>query len=157
MSFERLKRLSKQGWCSAMVEAICWLYFLLFAYAAFDKLMGYDKFVVTMGQSGMLTPYASVLAWLVPLVEVVLALMLVLNWFRLFGLYAAFGLMTMFTTYIFMVLYVMEKELCGCGAAIEALGWGWHMVLNAGFVVLGVIAIVLVYKGQNSHSPPRLE
>lgn len=152
-----MKSFVRKGRHSVVVEVICWAYFLLFAYAAFDKLMGYDKFVVTMGQSGMLTPYAGVLGWLVPVVELVLALMLVLNWFRLLGLYAAFGLMTMFTTYIFIVLQVMDKELCGCGAAIEALGWGWHLVLNLVLVGLAVIAIVLVYKGQNSHSPPRLE
>ncbi len=143
-----MKSFVRKGRHSVVVEVICWAYFLLFAYAAFDKLMGYDKFVVTMGQSGMLTPYAGVLGWLVPLVEIVLALLLVLNWFRLLGLYAAFALMTMFTTYIFIVLYVMEKELCGCGAAIEALGWGWHMVLNIIFLILAIIAIVISREAQ---------
>jgi len=134
---------------------ICWAYFGLFGYAAFDKLFAQDKFVITMGQSGMLTPYAPALAWAVPVVELVLALVLVLNWYRLFALYASFSLMSMFTAYIFIVLYVMEKELCGCGAAIEALGWFWHFVFNVGFMVMAIAGLIL--QTQNNRSLHRLE
>ena len=129
-----MKVFVRKDWRSVVVEVICWLYFGLFVYAAFDKLFQFDKFVVNMGQSGMLTPYASVLGWAVPAVEIVLALVLVLNWYRLLGLYMAFSLMTMFTTYIFIVRYVMDNELCGFGTAIEKLGWGGHFVLNIFFV-----------------------
>ncbi|SMC88711.1 MauE/DoxX family redox-associated membrane protein [Pedobacter africanus] len=139
------------------LEIICWAYFVLFAYAAFAKLFEYDKFVVTMGQSGMLTPYAGFLAWAVPVVEILLGMMLMFSRFRLAGLYGSLSLMTMFTTYIFIVLFVMEKELCGCGAAIEALGWFWHFVFNTVFLVMAAVGIVLVCKRQNSHSPHRLE
>ena len=133
-----------------IIEMICWAYFGLFGYAAFDKLFALDKFKVTMGQSGMLTPYAGFLSWAVPVVELVLALVLVLNWYRSFALYASFSLMSMFTAYIFIVLYVMEKELCGCGAAIEALGWGWHFVLNIFFMALAVAGLVLEKIPRNS-------
>jgi uncharacterized membrane protein YphA (DoxX/SURF4 family) len=135
-----MKGFLRKGW---IVELICWAYFILFAYAAFDKLFAVDKFKVTMGQSGMLTPYAGFLAWAVPVVEIVIALLLILNWYRLLAFYASFSLMTMFTAYIFIVLYVMEKELCGCGAAIEALGWKWHFVLNIFFMALAVAGLVL--------------
>lgn len=147
-----MKKMNKQGWYSLFIEIICWAYFLLFVYAAFSKLFELDKFRVTMGKSAMLNPYAGVLAWVVPFVEIVLGLMVVfpLGRWRLLGLYGSFSLMSMFTTYIVIVLYFLPDVICACGAAIEALGWFWHLVLNVAFLVLGVIGIVLVCKLQNS-------
>lgn len=125
------------------LEIICWGFFGLFMYAAFSKLLEYDKFVATIGQSAMLTPYAGILAWAVPVAEIVIALMVQFNRFRGLGLYAFFSLMTMFTAYIFIMLGFTDSKPCGCGGLIEAMGWGWHLVFNIGFVVAGVIGIVL--------------
>ncbi|SMC43875.1 MauE/DoxX family redox-associated membrane protein [Pedobacter africanus] len=145
-----MKDFYRKGWHSLVIEIICWAYFVLFGYAAFDKLFALNRFVITMGQSGMLTPYAGFLSWAVPVVELVLVLMLMVPRFRLAGLYGSLSLMTMFTTYIFIVLDVMEKELCGCGAAIEALGWGWHMVFNTVFLVMAAVGLILEKIPRNS-------
>lgn len=136
---------------------ICWAYFILFVYAAFSKLFEIDKFELTMKKVAMLTSYAGFLAWAVPVVEIVLALALVLNNGRLrfLGLFSSFSLMSMFTTYIVIVLYFLPDVICGCGAAIEALGWGWHLVLNIFFLVLAIAGLVL--QTQNNRSHHRLE
>lgn len=138
--------LAKQRNRKLIVEIICWVCFGLFVYAAISKLLAFDKFKVTIGQSTMLTPYAGVLAWLVPVLEIVIAVMVQFNRFRALGLYAFFSLMTMFTTYIFIILQFNDDKPCACGGLIEAMGWSVHFIFNISFVVLGVMAIVLQTK-----------
>lgn len=126
-----------------VIIAISYSLVLLFLYAATSKLLTYDKFVVQIGQSEMLSPYAGVLAWLVPLIEIVIAVLLVFSGLRLLGLYASLGLMAMFTAYIFIVLHFMEKQPCGCGGVLQAMTWSQHLVFNSVFTVLVGVGIVL--------------
>ncbi|MDR6785246.1 putative membrane protein YphA (DoxX/SURF4 family) [Pedobacter africanus] len=138
-----MKKLNTQDWYQGFITVISHSFILLFLYAASSKLLEYDKFTVNIGQSPMLTAYAGVLAWLVPAVEVVLSVMLVFTGLRLYGLFASFSLMVMFTTYIFTVLHFMEDMPCACGGVLEKLSWDAHLVFNIGFVVLAGIGAVL--------------
>lgn len=133
---------------------ICWAYFILFAYAACSKLFAYDKFLITMSKSAMLTPYAGLLAWAVPLTEIVLALLLMFHRFRQIALYGSFSLMIMFSTYIVLVLYFTPEVPCGCGAAIEAIGWKWHLVLNIFFMALAATGLIIKHSIDQYESGP---
>lgn len=125
------------------VEIICFLFIVLFTYAAVTKLMDYQKFTVQIGQSPLLTDFAGVLAWLVPGSELVIAGMLAIPRLRQVGFYAAFGTMVMFTAYIIAILQFAERVPCSCGGVLEAMGWTEHLVFNIGFVVLGLVGIFL--------------
>ncbi|MNL02039.1 hypothetical protein D3C87_1225310 [compost metagenome] len=138
-----MRRFKKEKWFRRLVDGISYSLGLLFIYAAASKLLEYDRFVVTIGQSAMLTPYAGLLAWLVPVAELVLVVLLVFEKFRLPGLLASFSLMVMFTAYIFIVLYLMREQPCGCGGVLEKLGWEAHLMFNIGFVVLAGIGVAL--------------
>src|ERR1700676_2109270 len=81
-----------------------YLFVLLFLYAAVSKLIDFQKFRVQIGQSPLLTAYAGFFAWLVPGLEILISIILLINRWRLAGLYAAFSLMVMFTTYIITIL-----------------------------------------------------
>ncbi|MCG8321171.1 MAG: hypothetical protein MI921_16830, partial [Cytophagales bacterium] len=125
------------------LEIICFLFILLFTYAAVTKLMDYQKFTVQIGQSPLLTDFAGVLAWAVPGVELLIAGMLAITRLRLIGLYAAFSLMVMFTAYIIAILQFSDSIPCSCGGVLEAMGWTEHLIFNIGFVLLGFTGIVL--------------
>ena len=125
------------------LEIICFLFILLFTYAAITKLMDYQKFIVQIGQSPMLTPFANWLAWLVAGSELIIAVMLSVYRLRLIGLYAAFTLMVMFTAYIVAILQFSETIPCSCGGVLESLGWTEHLIFNIGFVVLAFGGILL--------------
>lgn len=125
------------------LEIICFLFILLFTYAAVTKLMDYQKFTVQIGQSPMLTPFANWLAWVVPTSELIIAVMLSVNRFRLIGLYVAFTLMVMFTAYIVAILQFSETIPCSCGGVLESLGWTEHLIFNIGFVVMAMGGILL--------------
>ena len=125
------------------LEIICFLFFLLFTYAAVVNLIDVQKFTVQIGQSPLLTDFAGVMAWLIPISELLIASMLALTRLRMVGLYAAFCLMIMFTAYISAILLIDENIPCSCGGVLESMGWTEHLIFNIGFVLLGIGGILL--------------
>ncbi len=115
----------------------------LFVYAAIAKLMDFQKFQVQLGQSPMLTRYATVVAWAVPVSELVVAVFIMFERTRLAGLYGAFGLMVMFTTYIVLASRFSDYVPCSCGGILESLGWTEHLIFNSVFVVMAFVAVLL--------------
>ncbi|MDR6785716.1 putative membrane protein YphA (DoxX/SURF4 family) [Pedobacter africanus] len=138
--------MNKLKWYGGFIAIISNGFILLFVYAATSKLLLHDKFVLQIGQSPMLSAYAGLLAWMVPVLELLLALMLVFERLRLVGLYGSLSLMVAFTAYIYIILNYTENIPCSCGGVLEKLGWPEHLVFNIGFVVLAIIAITLSNK-----------
>lgn len=129
-----------------VVEIIACLYILLFVYAAVTKLLDYDKFVVQIGQSPILTNWSGYIAWLVPAIELFISLLLIFPTTRLTGLYASVGLMVMFTTYIILASKFSDYVPCSCGGVLQDMTWGQHLVFNLFFLVSGVVAILIYPK-----------
>lgn len=133
-----------------IVEIISYLFVLLFVYAAVSKLLDFENFQVQLGQSPLLSAFAGTISWIVPLSELVIASMLIAPRFRKIGLYAAFTLMVMFTTYIFIILNYSAFVPCSCGGVLEKMGWKEHLVFNLFFVLLVLGGIVLYSKKTGS-------
>jgi uncharacterized membrane protein YphA (DoxX/SURF4 family) len=134
---------------NVLLEVICILYILLFVYAAVNKFLVFDEFVIQIGQSPVLTAYAGWVAWIVPSLEILISLMLVIPRFRLLALYAAFTLMVMFTAYIFIILNFSDYIPCSCGGVLEKLGWTEHLIFNIVFVILAFIGIIIISPQKN--------
>lgn len=128
-------------------EVVRFLFIVLFLYTAFTKLADYERFVVQLGQSPLLAPYANGLAWLVPAVEIGVSILLITARYQLLGLFASFGLMVLFTAYIIAILNFSESIPCSCGGVLGTLGWKEHLVFNVGFVGLGVLGILFKTEG----------
>lgn len=126
-----------------ILEVICFLFVLLFLYAAFTKLLDYQKFTVQVGQSPLLTGFGDTIPWLVISVEILVAGMLMIPRTRLVALFASFSLMTMFTAYIVAILNFSPYVPCSCGGVLEKLGWTEHLIFNGVFVVLAVAGVFL--------------
>lgn len=127
---------------NAIVELISLLYVLLFIYAATSKLMDFEHFRIELGQSPLLSSFADWIAVLVPAAEYLTCLLILIPKFRFTGLFLAYGLMVMFTTYIFIILNFTAFVPCSCGGVLEKLDWKSHMIFNLIFVCLGVLGIV---------------
>ncbi|MFH6967760.1 MauE/DoxX family redox-associated membrane protein [Flavobacterium sp. FlaQc-28] len=134
---------SKTNAKSVIVEIICLLYILLFVYAAASKLLDFENFKVQVGQSPLLSAFAGWVSWAVPLSELIIALMLLIPKFRNPALFASFGLMSMFTVYIFIVLHYSSFVPCSCGGILEKMSWNIHMIFNIAFLALAAGAIIL--------------
>ena len=134
-----------------IVDIVSFLYIFLFVYAAISKLIEYDIFVSQIGQSPMLSDYATVFAWMVPLSELIIVAMIASQRFKQIGLYAAFGLMVMFTAYIAIILQYEHDIPCSCGGILDQMGWTEHLVFNIAFVVLGAVGVIF-YDAADNHS-----
>lgn len=126
-----------------IVDIITYLYVLLFLYAATSKLAEYDKFQLQISKSPIITDYAQMLVWMVPALEIIISIMLLIKRTLMLGLYAAFGLMCLFTVYIYAILNFTDSIPCSCGGVIAKLGWTEHMIFNIVFVTLAIVGILL--------------
>ncbi|SHH92552.1 Uncharacterized membrane protein YphA, DoxX/SURF4 family [Flavobacterium sp. CF108] len=142
-----------------IIEVVYLLYVLLFVYAAVSKLLDFENFQVQIGQSPLLSAFAQWVSWLVPIIELLIAFLLLLPKFKNLGLYAAFSLMIMFTAYIFIVLHYSSFVPCSCGGILEKMSWEIHLIFNLFFVLLAALAIIsqndfsIKQKGNNSYLP----
>lgn len=131
-----------------IIELICFLFVLLFVYTAISKLLDFENFQVQLGQSPLLSAFASWVSYLVPVVELLVVVLLVVNRWRFAGLLASLMLMVMFSSYIFIVLHYTSFVPCSCGGILEKMSWNQHLVFNLFFVFLALIAL-LIYASLN--------
>ena len=129
-----------------LLEIISLLFVVLFVYAASSKMFDYVNFKRQLGESPILGDFASLIAWSIPTLEIIIAFLLIIPKFRVWGLYAAFSLMVLFTTYLIIILNFFEsKDIpCSCGGIFNGLGWRKHIYFNLFFVVLAVIGIIII-------------
>lgn len=151
LKMETTMNKQSRGWFSdkgkrTMVDIIVYLYVLLFLYAATSKLIEYDKFQLQISKSPIISDYAFILVWMVPTLEIIISIMLLINRTLMLGLYAAFGLMCLFTAYIYAILNISDHIPCSCGGILEKLGWREHLIFNIAFVGLALIGILLQAK-----------
>ena len=125
------------------IEVICFLFIFLFSYAAISKLLDFNTFKIQLGQSPLLTAFAGWVAWVVPIVELVTALLLAIPKYRLAALYMALSLMSLFTLYIIAILNFSDYVPCSCGGILENMGWQEHLIFNVIFLGLAMIGILI--------------
>jgi hypothetical protein len=126
-----------------IIDLAVFLLIILFTYAALSKLLEYDKFIVQLSQSPLLTAFVRIVAWAIPALEIVLAVLVAIPPLRLYGLYGSYTLMVIFTAYIVAITRFSDYVPCSCGGVLQKLGWTEHLIFNLFFVALCGIAIVL--------------
>jgi hypothetical protein len=137
-------------WKKRLVDIITFLLILLFSYTAVSKLTDYNKFVEQLSKSPYLEAYATVVAWLVPITEGCIALLLLFKKTRLSGLFASFGILLGFTIYISMMLHSYYLP-CSCGGVLAAMSWTQHFWFNVCFTGLALTgSLLMVSQNKNS-------
>lgn len=134
-------------------DAISAALLLLLLYAAFSKLADHTAFTFLLSRSPLLHPFAGTLAWLLPAIELAIAVLLFFTVTRLTGLYAALLLLSSFTVYLGYVLLFSSDVPCSCGGVLKQLSWPQHIVFNGFFILLSVIGIVLYRKQMEAKQP----
>jgi uncharacterized membrane protein YphA (DoxX/SURF4 family) len=115
----------------------------LFVYTASSKFLRLDLFAFQLEKFPWISPMASLMAWAVPVVEVIVAGLLLMGRIRTLGFYAALTLMVLFTTYLGLMVGTERHLPCSCGGVISWMSWKQHLVFNLFFI--GVSLAGLVY------------
>lgn len=133
-----------------IVEVIFFLLVLLFLYASASKLVDMKLFHKQMFNQPFPHWLAGIFMWLVPGTELVIVALFALGGLfsrerlRTWALYASLILMSLFTLYTATILlHFFPRVPCSCGGVISKLNWSQHMVFNAFFVIISIIAIRL--------------
>jgi uncharacterized membrane protein YphA (DoxX/SURF4 family) len=128
---------------SLLIDVACCLLALLFTYAAVSKLTDFSEFKLQLSKSPFITIYSNLVASLLPVVELIVALLLAFPFVRLIGLYASLFLLTLFTAYLVAMLNFSYYIPCSCGGVLSSLSWSQHVILNIVFLILSLIGIWL--------------
>jgi putative oxidoreductase len=127
-----------------LVKVITALFVLLFAYTATSKFLDYNLFVFQMRLAPlpMMILVAPILGWLMPSIELIIAISLLFGRFRLNALYASVILLLIFEFYIVGMLLSRQHLPCTCGGIISTMSWKQHLIFNGVFIAIGLTAIV---------------
>ncbi|AZB11633.1 tellurium resistance protein TerC [Chryseobacterium sp. G0162] len=128
------------------ISIISYFFVLLFVYAAVSKILDFENFQVQIAQSPLLSSYAGITSYAVIIAELLICISLILPKYRLYGLYSSLGLMTSFTTYIYLIIHYSEFIPCSCGGILEKLDWNEHLIFNIGCIIIAIIGIFLSLK-----------
>ena len=137
---------------NTLTEVCMVLLILLFVYAASSKLMNYEQSRMQMMKQLLPAGTAPVLTWLVPVTELLIAVLLFIKRTRLCGFYAAAFLMTVFSVYIAVAMSGwFGQRPCSCGGVIRYLNYWQHLVFNLVFVGVGIVGAGVARGCKNIH------
>lgn len=127
-----------------IITAISYAFIVLFTYAAVSKLLDFENFQVQLGQSPLLAAFSEYIVWIIPLLEILIAIGLSINKYRKAALFSAYTLMIMFTAYIYIILHHSSFIPCSCGGVLEKMSWNQHLIFNAIFIILALLGILIL-------------
>jgi len=131
---------------SAFIELNTALLVLLFLYTAITKLNDYDRFVGAIRHHSALSPFGTIIAWIVPFLEIAIVLLLVWPAYRRRGLLMGTLLMAIFTCYIAYMLLTQSKLPCTCGGILDQMNWREHFFFNLFITLISLISFFLYPK-----------
>ncbi len=114
---------------------------ILFTYASISKLLQYKTFRFQLDQSPFTTGYSGIIAWSIPAIELITTALLMFPATRLKGFYLSYGLMFLFTMYIYAILHYSYFIPCSCGGILSRMNWEQHLVFNIIFTLIALTGI----------------
>jgi hypothetical protein len=112
----------------------------LFLYAAYIKFKTQGEFVQSLNIAPYLGHFGNAIAWLLPILELIIAVLLFVKRTRLVGLWAAFGLLLLLSAYVFLLInYPIHS--CTCLGIFSSLTWDTHLFINLAFTFLALLGL----------------
>lgn len=136
-----------------IISACKHLLVILYLYTAVSKLLNYPETALQMSTSPFITHYAHLLAWGIPLLEILVTILLIVDKTRLVGFYAALFLMMLFTGYVFAMMHYSYYLPCSCGGILSLLTWTAHLWVNIIFTIIALTGTILEKIEHAYHKP----
>jgi uncharacterized membrane protein YkgB len=124
-----------------IVVLISWLCMALFLYTAYAKIIDHDRFLKGLARVHLINNFALSISYAVPIVEIIVASLLLIPNALKIGLYSFISVMSLFTGYIVSAMIWEKKLPCHCGGAIEKLSWSQHIWFNLAFIAIAIVAL----------------
>ncbi|RKR84413.1 hypothetical protein BDD43_4648 [Mucilaginibacter gracilis] len=137
-----------------IVEIIAGSLILLFTYTSVSKIIDHRTFQFQLGRAPYIGGLSGIMSFVLPVAELVIAVLLLFEKTRLAGLWASFIAMTLFTVYIALMLASGHRLPCTCGGVISSLSWFGHLLFNLVFTAIA-FAGVMLYKKQGDGTASR--
>ena len=117
-------------------------YACLYMFTGVSKIKNMDSFSKGLHKVPYLEKYASLIGWGIPMLEIIIALMLIVPGLILrFALWISTLLMGIFVLFILWLKNYYPDKMCHCGKVLENMGWHTHLIFNLLWLGLGIYAI----------------
>lgn len=126
-----------------ITDIAIYLFVILFMYTAASKFLTIKSFASTLAKSPLIGSYSLIVAWAVPIVEILISLLLIIPQIKKWGLYAALSLMSVFTLYLMYMVFSGSELPCHCGGVISQMTWQQHIWFNLGFIALAITGLAM--------------
>jgi putative oxidoreductase len=141
LKFEAMKRFKTVYFLLILLLLILWIP------ASISKMYDFENFRKSIINQPFNKMLAHIVIYTIPILEIFVVVLLLINKSRLIGLFLSSFLLSVFTGYIGLALLnTWEKLPCGCGLIISSLNWKEHLLLIIFFLTINVICILLEYK-----------
>ena len=116
-----------------------WVLIFMWAYTGLEKLIRFENSRKAFLNQPMPQELEEILAYVIPGVELLLALLLLFSVTRWWGYLGSALLLTIFITYVGLIwVGAFPRVPCNCAGIIESMGWAEHFVLNLGLIGVAV-------------------
>lgn len=132
-----------------IIEIIAAFFIILFVYTAISKLSAFVQFRNVLSKSPVIGSKASVIAWIIPVLELVIVALLFVPASRRTGIVCSFLLMAAFTIYLVYMVSFSAWLPCSCGGILSQLSWKQHILFNI-FLMLLALAAILINRHQKT-------
>lgn len=113
------------------------LLIILWTYTGIDKFVNWEKSRKAFHNQTFPSDLAELLVYIVPISELLIALLLLFSFSRWWGYLSSILLLTIFTTYVGLIwVGAFPRVPCNCAGILESLGWTEHLILN--WVLIGI-------------------
>jgi len=115
---------------------------LFFIYVGVSKYSDFSRFIYDMHNQPIPKQLSNSIIWLLPPLEILIAIFLLLDKTVLIGLYTSVFTMIVFTLYSAAVLAkYFENIPCSCGGIIRGLTWKQQLFLTSFICLISIIGI----------------
>lgn len=126
-----------------IIDIISYLFIVLFLYTGMMKLIDHATFHFDLVNAPIIKKLNPILAFAVPIFELLIAFCLFIPRTKGLGLYSSLVIMTLFTVYVGGILSFAKHKPCTCGGILRILSWRQHLLLNITLTALALVAILL--------------
>ena len=123
------------------------LLILLWTYTGFDKIIHWETSRKAFHNQTFPAELAEVLAYAIPITELLIALLLLFSVSRWWGYLSSILLLTVFTTYVGLIwVGAFPRVPCNCAGILERLGWEAHFWFNSAMIGVGITGLYFTKK-----------